>query len=118
MKSKAWKLLLIAAICFSFTGIMSLIEKKNHMAILYLSLAVAYFILSITNYKAINKSNEIRLSDTELQNMNIELTKLIIDGKEIKAIKRYRLDTGVGLKEGKDYIDSLSEKIQINKFTK
>ncbi|MCY6483845.1 ribosomal protein L7/L12 [Clostridium aestuarii] len=111
LKSKVWKLWFFAAICFSFTGIMSLIGEKNYMGILYISLAALYFILSITNYKANNKSNEIKLSDTELQNMDIELIKLITDGKKIKAIKKYRMATGVGLKEANDHVDSLSEKI-------
>lgn len=32
---------------------------------------------------------------------------LVAEGKKIEAIKRYREITGVGLKEAKDYIDSL-----------
>ncbi len=39
-----------------------------------------------------------------------ELKSLILEGKKIKAIKKYRMATGIGLKEGKDYIDALSEK--------
>lgn len=36
-----------------------------------------------------------------------EIKTLIAEGKKIKAIKRYREITGVGLKEAKDYIDKL-----------
>lgn len=36
-----------------------------------------------------------------------ELKSLISDGQKIRAIKRYRDFTGVGLKEAKDYIDNL-----------
>lgn len=36
-----------------------------------------------------------------------ELKNIISDGKKIKAVKRYRDFTGVGLKEAKDYIDNL-----------
>jgi len=32
---------------------------------------------------------------------------LVTEGKKIQAIKRYREITGVGLKEAKDYIDSI-----------
>ena len=41
-----------------------------------------------------------------------EINNLIIDGQKIKAIKIYRQATGVGLKEAKDYIDLLSEKLK------
>lgn len=53
------------------------------MGIQYLSLVGLYFVLNITNYKVNNKSNEIRLSDTELKNMDIELSKLITEGKKL-----------------------------------
>lgn len=36
-----------------------------------------------------------------------EIKTLIAEGEKIKAIKRYREITGVGLKEAKDYIDKL-----------
>lgn len=36
-----------------------------------------------------------------------ELMSLISKGKRIEAIKRYRVVTGIGLKEAKDYIDQL-----------
>ena len=38
-----------------------------------------------------------------------ELKNLILEGKNIKAIKAYRMATGIGLKEAKDYVDALSE---------
>lgn len=38
-----------------------------------------------------------------------ELKNLISEGKSVKAIKRYRNVTGVGLKESKEYIDYLSK---------
>ncbi|WP_258280610.1 50S ribosomal protein L7/L12 [Clostridium sp. CM027] len=49
---------------------------------------------------------EMRVSDETMA----ELKSLILEGKNIKAIKKYRMATGIGLKEGKDYIDALSEK--------
>ncbi|SHK20231.1 Ribosomal protein L7/L12 C-terminal domain-containing protein [Hathewaya proteolytica DSM 3090] len=55
-----------------------------------------------------NKLNKITkhlgLDECEIDE---DLKKLIAEGKKIKAIKRYREHTGVGLKEAKDYIDSL-----------
>lgn len=41
------------------------------------------------------------------QPLDDEIKALILEGKKIKAIKRYREVTGVGLKEAKDYIDKL-----------
>ncbi|MBZ9609431.1 50S ribosomal protein L7/L12 [Clostridium estertheticum] len=49
---------------------------------------------------------EMRVSDETMA----ELKSLILEGKNIKAIKKYRMATGIGLIEGKDYIDALSEK--------
>lgn len=36
-----------------------------------------------------------------------EIKNLVANGEKIKAIKKYRDLTGVGLKEAKDYIDKL-----------
>ena len=41
--------------------------------------------------------------------MTNELKNLISDGKKIEAIKKYRIATGLGLKESKEYIDTLSK---------
>lgn len=41
-----------------------------------------------------------------------EIKNLVIEGKKIKAIKMYRQATGLGLKEAKENIDLLSEKLK------
>ncbi|MBU3182906.1 hypothetical protein [Clostridium psychrophilum] len=41
--------------------------------------------------------------------MDIELRKLIAEGKEIKAFEKYRMVTGLGLKEHKEYVDLISK---------
>lgn len=38
-----------------------------------------------------------------------ELKSLILEGKKVEAIKKYRIATGLGLKESKEYIDSLNK---------
>lgn len=53
--------------------------------------------------KQVGVSNEI--SDVAMD----ELKVLIEKGQKVKAIKEYRVTTGVGLKEAKEYIDLLSE---------
>lgn len=42
-------------------------------------------------------------------NITEELNRLISEGKKIEAIKQYRVETGVSLKEAKEYIDLLSK---------
>lgn len=56
-------------------------------------------------------SKHLGLADVASENIDDELKYLISQGKKIKAIKRYRQVTGIGLKEAKGYIDLLSEGI-------
>lgn len=51
------------------------------------------------------------VSNPETDNIDEELKELISKGKKVKAIKRYRMATGIGLKEAKDYVDRLSESL-------
>lgn len=39
-----------------------------------------------------------------------EIKGLVLEGKRIQAIKKYRIATGLGLKEAKEYVDSLNKK--------
>lgn len=110
MNIKTWTIRLLSAICLSFIGIINLFEKKTFLGILFLALGVLYLILSIYNYKNRNKSKKIILSDIDKNKMDIELKKLIAEGKKVEAIKKYRIITGLGLLEGKEYVDLLSEK--------
>ena len=41
--------------------------------------------------------------------INDEIKSLLLEGKKVEAIKKYRIATGLGLKESKEYIDSLSK---------
>ncbi|GAA0716422.1 hypothetical protein GCM10008905_00840 [Clostridium malenominatum] len=54
-------------------------------------------------------AEQIGVPNTVKETTDIELKNLISEGKRIKAIKRYRMVTGVGLKEAKEYVDSLME---------
>ena len=38
-----------------------------------------------------------------------EVEKLVNEGKTVEAIKKYRKETGIGLKESKEYIDSINK---------
>lgn len=44
-------------------------------------------------------------------NIDKELKELIVDDKRIPAIKRLREETGMGLKEAKEYVDNLEKRI-------
>ncbi|HEY5525586.1 MAG TPA: ribosomal protein L7/L12 [Clostridium sp.] len=54
-------------------------------------------------------AKQIGVPDTITANIDAELKSLISEGKKIKAIKKYRIITGLGLKEAKEYVDLLSE---------
>jgi ribosomal protein L7/L12 len=41
-----------------------------------------------------------------------EIKSLLAEGKKIEAIKKYRFVTGLGLKESKEYVDSLENHIK------
>ena len=53
----------------------------------------------------------IGVKNPEVENIDEELRELISQGKKVRAVKRYRIATGLGLKEAKEYIDRLSERL-------
>ncbi|ACA54194.1 DNA-binding protein [Clostridium botulinum] len=109
LKLEAWILWLIGAICFIIAGIMKIIKKEYFSGISFIILGGTYITFSIINHKGINKIRKNTLSDEELKNMDNELRELITEGERIKAIKKYRIVTGAGLIEAKEYVDSLSK---------
>ncbi len=50
-------------------------------------------------------ANQVGVPNT----INDEIKNLILEGKKVEAIKKYRIITGIGLKEAKEYIDSLNK---------
>ncbi|ULT54473.1 ribosomal protein L7/L12 [Neobacillus drentensis] len=69
--------------------------------------------LARTNATLNKMAKHIGLPDEVTADLHDELISLIAEGKKIKAIKRYRMETGLGLKEAKDYVDSLSAKTKL-----
>lgn len=67
--------------------------------------------IKILNNKLNKIINHLEIEDDELNKINAELNKLIIEGKKVKAVKLYRMTTGAGLKESKEYIDALADKL-------
>ena len=60
--------------------------------------------IKILNNKLNKIINHLEIEDDELNKINDELNKLIIEGKKVKAVKLYRMTTGAGLKESKEYM--------------
>ncbi len=50
-------------------------------------------------------ANQVGVPNT----INDEIKNLILEVKKVEAIKKYRIITGIGLKEAKEYIDSLNK---------
>jgi ribosomal protein L7/L12 len=54
-------------------------------------------------------SEHVDLPDSINNELKTTLLELISKGEDIKAVKEYKLATGAGLLEAKQYIDHLSE---------
>lgn len=62
--------------------------------------------IAIINVTVNKLAKQVGVPDT----VTNELKSLILDGKKIEAIKKYRMVTGLGLLEAKEYVDSLCER--------
>lgn len=92
------------------SAILAFVGKEILIAILFASVAIIYVVLSIYNYKHETDKKVIDI-DTIKENIDDELKKFIIEGKEFEAIKIYRTVTAVGLKEAKEYVDLLTKSL-------
>ncbi|WP_270942201.1 50S ribosomal protein L7/L12 [Romboutsia lituseburensis] len=63
--------------------------------------------IDILNKKLDKISEKVGISNELEEDLKNELIDLISKGNKIKAIKKYRDNTGAKLKEAKDYIESL-----------
>ncbi|WP_051910396.1 hypothetical protein [Carnobacterium pleistocenium] len=59
-----------------------------------------------------NIAKQMGVPDSINDELKEFLLELISEGETIKAIKEYRMATGAGLVEGKQYIDQLSEQTE------
>jgi ribosomal protein L7/L12 len=55
-------------------------------------------------------AKQVGVPDIVTDNLKSELLNLISKGKKYKAIKKFRVVTGLGLKESEDYINQLTKK--------
>lgn len=56
-------------------------------------------------------TQQIEIPYTATENLKQELKQLIAEGKKVEAVKIYRIATGAGLLEAKEYVDSLLKEI-------
>lgn len=54
-------------------------------------------------------AKQVGVPDPINNELKESLLKLVSEGKKIKAVKEYRVATGAGLLEAKEYIDQLTE---------
>lgn len=57
-------------------------------------------------------AEQVGVPGINTEDTDAELVELILHDKKIEAIKRYRIKTGMGLKESKDYIDELALRVK------
>jgi hypothetical protein len=65
---------------------------------------------SSARLRAMDRKLDLVLSNLGIdphQGLDKQVAELVRDGQKIEAIKLYRAQTGVGLKEAKDYVEGL-----------
>lgn len=80
------------------------IRKVAYLSIIW---GIAFIVILISVIKNYKNSKKPTLTEDELNNLNSKIKELISQNKKSKAISLYRNTTGSGLKEAKEYIDSL-----------
>ena len=75
------------------------------------SILIGYVSKVESDIKRINKKiNWITKQLGETDTITDDLKELISEGKKVDAIKKYRIASGAGLLEAKEYVDSLDKK--------
>lgn len=110
MNKNGWKLYLVSCISFSIIGIMDLFKGKYLSGTPFIILGVLYLYFSISSFKKYKKAKDDLLDKIDPEKLDSELIKLIDEGREIEAIKTYRILIGASLKDSRDYVDILNGK--------
>lgn len=87
---------------------------NDKITLIFIAGTLLYIIASIIQLKndtaRIQRTlNKIAKQVSVSNEMDDELKSLILEGKQVEAVKRYRFNTGADLLEAKKYIDSLDE---------
>ncbi len=107
MKNVSWKLFSVGGGCFLVNGMINFISNKPFEGILFIVTGLLNCVVSISIYKKHVNSSKIEVSKAELDNMDKQLKILIAENKKIEAIRKCRKVTGFGIKEAKEYVESL-----------
>ncbi|WP_052356530.1 hypothetical protein [Faecalimicrobium dakarense] len=106
MKKKLFRWEIVVVILFSICAVVNI---KNGLSVT----GVLYFFCFLFGYIMEGKNNKskVNLTEEEIEKIDKELKQMILDDKEVKAIKRYRELTNSQLLEAKNYIDKLKSSI-------
>lgn len=110
MSKNGWILYIVSCISFFIIGIMDLFKGKYLSGTPFMILGVLYLYFSISSFKKYKKAKDDILAKIDPERLDSELIKLIDEGREIEAIKTYRILTGASLKDSRDYVDILNGK--------
>ncbi len=95
---------------YNWHEIDSIINIRGNYKIFFIKIKRSLTIpLNIEEYMLVEEMIGDLVPHTVTESIRAELESLISEGKKIEAIKKYRRVTGSGLKESKEYVDSLSE---------
>lgn len=105
MKKKLFRWELVVIIVFSMCAYTNIKDREYFSGTIYSMSAMSFLFSYIVGLK--NNKNEVNLTEEEIEKIDNELKQMILNGKEIKAVKRYRELTNAQLLEAKNYIDKL-----------
>ena len=95
-----------AMISFFIVAVINIKNGSTVVGILYFISAIC-FLFSIIALK--NNKSKVNLTEEEIEKIDKELKQMILNGEEVKAVKRYRQLTNAQLLEAKNYIDKLDK---------
>ncbi|MBO3443918.1 hypothetical protein [Clostridium sp. CCUG 7971] len=105
MKKRLFRWEIVLVMLFSICAVVNIIGGKTIVGILYFISAMCFLFSYIMALK--NNKSEVNLTEEEIEKIDNELKQMILDGEEVKAVKRYRELTNSQLLEAKNYIDKL-----------
>ena len=94
----------VAAGIFFATGLIYFFSDETAQGATFIALGAAFLAIG-ASYR---KKRQVTTTPVELsETQRLEVQALVAEGKKVEAVKRVRQETGLGLKEAKDYIDQL-----------
>ena len=91
----------VAAGLFFLTAIINFVSNNAAQGSTFIALGAAFIAIGASYRNRGSAATPVELSEVQQR----EVQTLIADGKQPEAVKRVREETGVGLKEAKEYVD-------------